>query len=143
MDRRARYPGLQVGHVLTSGGAHGIGPTLLRHFAAQGAQVSLIDVAADDAARLLAQLRSDGFGCVEFLRCDVPASQRCRPARAPLRGWLLFVHEAGSHRHSRSRSVELDQVLGDQLTPAVLPPVKARETTLEEGCPSSLSGDTP
>lgn len=71
MDRRARYPSLQDRHVLISGGASGIGATLVRDFAAQGAQVSFIDIAADDAARLLAQLRGDGLERVEFLRCDI------------------------------------------------------------------------
>lgn len=71
MDGRARYPSLQHRHVLISGGASGIGATMVRDFAAQGARVSFIDIADDDADQLLAGLRDDGIGPVDYFHCDI------------------------------------------------------------------------
>src|SRR5947199_6878425 len=110
MDRRARYPSLQDRHVLISGGASGIGATLVRDFAAQGAQVSFIDIAADDAARLLAQLRGDGLERVEFLRCDITdvAALQARIGNAAARHGAVTVLLNNAANDTRLGLMELD-----------------------------------
>ena len=47
MSAFARYPSLQDRAVLITGGATGIGATLVEAFAGQGAKVGFIDLAAD------------------------------------------------------------------------------------------------
>ena len=48
----AIYPGLRDRVVFISGGASGIGESIVRHFAGQGCKVGFVDI-ADDAARAL------------------------------------------------------------------------------------------
>lgn len=67
MSAYATYPSLAVKNVFITGGATGIGASLVTHFAAQGARVGFIDI--DDAAAqaLVASLT----GNVTYARCDV------------------------------------------------------------------------
>ena len=54
----ARYPSLQDKSVLITGGATGIGATLVSTFATQGARVGFIDLDASAGAALVAELRA-------------------------------------------------------------------------------------
>lgn len=67
MSAFATYPSLAVKNVFITGGATGIGASLVTHFAAQGARVGFIDI--DDAAAgpLVASLS----GNVTYAHCDV------------------------------------------------------------------------
>ena len=56
MNPFANYPSLLDRSVLITGGATGIGATLVEHFAAQGARVGFIDIAANAGAALVASL---------------------------------------------------------------------------------------
>lgn len=70
MTDYARYPSLKDTPVIVSGGASGIGESLVRNFAAQGARVGFVDIAADAGEKLAAELV--GLGQVaRFTRCDV------------------------------------------------------------------------
>ena len=51
MTAFARYPSLQDRTVLITGGATGIGATLVEEFVAQGARVGFIDIDARPARR--------------------------------------------------------------------------------------------
>jgi len=69
--RFATYPSLNGRVVFITGGASGIGASLVEHFAEQGARVALIDI-ADEAAGALAQRLADaGTPKPWFRHCDI------------------------------------------------------------------------
>ena len=66
----ARYPSLDGMPVVVSGGASGIGETIVREFAAQGSKVGFVDIAADKGEALAAELAATGQ-TARFVRCDI------------------------------------------------------------------------
>jgi len=66
----ANYPSLKDRPVVISGGASGIGASLVRHFAEQGARVGFVDIDAQAGESLAAELVAAGQ-VVRFTRCDV------------------------------------------------------------------------
>ena len=70
MTEFARYPSLAGTPVVISGGASGIGESLVRCFAGQGARVGFVDIAEDAGNKLAAELMSGGAQ-VRFTACDV------------------------------------------------------------------------
>ncbi|HKF73560.1 MAG TPA: SDR family oxidoreductase [Stellaceae bacterium] len=74
----ASYPSLRERRVLVTGGASGIGASIVEHFAAQGARVGFIDLDAEAAERLTASL-GERRGHAVFARadlCDIAALRR-------------------------------------------------------------------
>lgn len=70
MTQFAHYPSLAGTPVVISGGASGIGESLVRNFAAQGARVGFVDIAAEAGNRLAGELVAAGQSA-KFLACDV------------------------------------------------------------------------
>jgi NAD(P)-dependent dehydrogenase (short-subunit alcohol dehydrogenase family) len=66
----ARYPSLDGMPVVISGGASGIGETLVREFAAQGAKVGFVDIAKERGKALEAELNAAGQ-TAKFAACDI------------------------------------------------------------------------
>ena len=66
----ARYPSLEGMPVVISGGASGIGETIVHEFAAQGAKVGFVDIAGERGAALEAELIAAGR-TAKFARCDI------------------------------------------------------------------------
>ena len=66
MSGLASYPSLENVPVVISGGASGIGESLVRHFAAQGATVGFVDIDAGRGAALADEL--GGQGLVDLIR---------------------------------------------------------------------------
>jgi NAD(P)-dependent dehydrogenase (short-subunit alcohol dehydrogenase family) len=66
----ATYPSLNGMPVVISGGASGIGESLVREFAAQGAKVGFVDIAVEAGRKLEAELRGKGR-TVMFTECNV------------------------------------------------------------------------
>lgn len=56
MTEFASYPSLAGTPVVISGGASGIGESLVRNFARQGAQVGFVDIAVASGEKLAAEL---------------------------------------------------------------------------------------
>ena len=67
----AIYPSLRGRAVLVTGGAGGIGASMVEHFAAQGAQVGFLDVADEAAAALVARIAAAGHPAPVFRHADV------------------------------------------------------------------------
>jgi len=66
----ATYPSLDGMPVVISGGASGIGETLVREFAAQGSKVGFVDLMADRGKALAAELTAAGQ-TVKFAATDI------------------------------------------------------------------------
>jgi len=77
---RAQYPSLRDQVVLITGGASGIGASMVEQFVIQGAQVAFVDVDEASAAVLTEKLRSDHT--LLFLRCDLTEITEVRSAAA-------------------------------------------------------------
>jgi D-xylose 1-dehydrogenase len=67
----ARYPSLEGRVVLVTGGATGIGATLVEHFVAQGSRVGFIDLAGEAGHALAARLAAEP-GTPESVRATPP-----------------------------------------------------------------------
>jgi len=67
----ARYPSLAGRAVLVTGGATGIGESLVEHFARQGARVAFFDVQDEPAQTLAARLAAEGSQEPLYFHCDL------------------------------------------------------------------------
>ena len=68
--RYAQYPSLQDKTVLITGGATGIGASMVEHFAAQGSRVAFLDVDESGAAKLIDDSAAAKHAPL-FLKCDL------------------------------------------------------------------------
>jgi D-xylose 1-dehydrogenase len=101
MTNGAIYPSLKDRAVFVSGGASGIGESIVRAFAAQGAKVGFVDIADDAAAKLKAELGPS----IHFEHCDITdiaalrrAIEAIRKALGPIT--VLVNNAAHDQRHS-------------------------------------------
>jgi D-xylose 1-dehydrogenase len=100
----AQYPSLQDRPVLITGGASGIGASLVRAFAEQGARVGFVDIAAE-AGEALARSLAGSRHAPRFERADLSrieelesAIARIRDAVGPIQA--LMNNAANDQRHS-------------------------------------------
>ena len=73
-EQFARYPSLEGCHVFITGGATGIGASLVRHFHQQNAIVSFIDIAKEPGEQLAVELGERAY----FYECDLRDIDRLR-----------------------------------------------------------------
>jgi NAD(P)-dependent dehydrogenase (short-subunit alcohol dehydrogenase family) len=102
--RFARYPSLEDRAVLVTGGATGIGGSIVEHFALQGARVAFLDRDAEGGVARVESLRPRVARPPMFLRCDLTDVAALRAAIAaaqealgPLRA--LVNNAASDDRH--------------------------------------------
>ena len=69
--RRARYPSLEDRVAIVTGGATGIGATIVQAFASNGARVAFLDIQDGPAEELARKVRSEGAPFPVYFRCDV------------------------------------------------------------------------
>jgi len=105
MSAFARYPSLQDRAVLITGGATGIGATLVEAFAGQGAKVGFIDLAADEGHALAARLAATSRHAPQFVAADLADVESLRSAIAALRErtgpfGVLLNNAANDRRHA-------------------------------------------
>ncbi|CAM4004622.1 SDR family NAD(P)-dependent oxidoreductase [Roseateles saccharophilus] len=105
MSAFARYPSLQDRAVLITGGATGIGETLVEAFAGQGAKVAFIDLAADEGAALAARLAGSSRHAPQFMAADLSQVEALRGSIAALRERtgpfsVLLNNAANDRRHA-------------------------------------------
>jgi NAD(P)-dependent dehydrogenase (short-subunit alcohol dehydrogenase family) len=101
----AAYPSLRDQLVLITGGATGIGASLVEHFALQGSQVAFLDIDQKSAEQLVAEFSSKCAHAPVFLPCDLTDISKLRAAIAEIEvrhGTIrVLVNNAGNDaRHS-------------------------------------------
>jgi len=67
----ARYPSLEGRAVLVTGGATGIGESIVTHFARQGSRVAFFDIQDEAGQRLAEDLAVEGCFAPLYLHCDL------------------------------------------------------------------------
>jgi NAD(P)-dependent dehydrogenase (short-subunit alcohol dehydrogenase family) len=104
MNRFARYPSLADRVVLVTGGATGIGASIVAHFIEQGAKVAFLDIDRAAGEALASTLAGHGSHDPLFVGvdlCDVAALQaaveRVRSHFGPV--GVLVNNAANDHRH--------------------------------------------
>ena len=101
--QHANYPSLKDKVVFVSGGASGIGESIVRHFAEQGSKVGFIDIADEAAKKLIADIGPKAK--VHYEHCDVTdiaalkrAIEAVRKALGPIT--ILVNNAAHDQRHT-------------------------------------------
>jgi NAD(P)-dependent dehydrogenase (short-subunit alcohol dehydrogenase family) len=67
----ARYPSLDDRAVLVTGGATGIGESIVTHFARQGSRVAFLDIQDEPARELVSALEAEGCPPPHYVHCDL------------------------------------------------------------------------
>ena len=134
----ATYPNLQGRAVLITGGATGIGESLVSHFARQGARVAFLDIQDEVAEALVEALAAEGCPTPLYRHCDLTDVGELKRVVGELVGALgtvdvLVNNAANDQRHSVEEvtSEYWDRSMAVNLRPqffmiqAVLPAMKA------------------
>ena len=100
----AHYPSLRDAVVLITGGASGIGASMVEHFVFQGARVAFFDVNAESAAKLLGSIPA-ATHTPRFFHCDLTDVAAVRAAVAKVEAEIgpvrvLVNNAASDDRHS-------------------------------------------
>lgn len=105
----ARYPSLQGRAVFITGGATGIGASLVEHFARQGSRVAFVDVQDEAGVALADALEAESCPRPLYLHCDivdVAALQAAvRQTIAELGTLNVVVNNAGNDQRHATESV--------------------------------------
>jgi NAD(P)-dependent dehydrogenase (short-subunit alcohol dehydrogenase family) len=134
----AIYPSLNDRVVLVTGGATGIGESIVRHFAYQGARVAFFDIVDEAATALRNELSTAGCKAPLYLHCDltdVAALKDCVARVLAAHGTVdvLVNNAANDHRHtieevtpeSWDRSIAINLRPQFFMIQSVLPAMKA------------------
>jgi NAD(P)-dependent dehydrogenase (short-subunit alcohol dehydrogenase family) len=71
MDHYATYPSLKGKSVFITGGATGIGQSLVEHFCGQGSVVTFVDIADDAAKALVSKIDLASGTTPTYIHCDL------------------------------------------------------------------------
>lgn len=101
----ASYPSLRGRAVLVTGGASGIGESMVSHFARQGARVAFLDIQDEAGRRLATELETEGCPAPFYLHCDLTKVEALQAAVRDVLGALgtvdvLVNNGANDQRHS-------------------------------------------
>lgn len=104
-DEFAQYPSLSDAVVLVTGGASGIGSSMVEHFARQNAQTAFLDVDDENAAKLISSLTTGVSHPPLFLHCDLTDIAALRAAVTKVETQLgsvrvLLNNAASDDRHN-------------------------------------------
>jgi len=107
--RFARYPSLKDKAVLITGGATGIGESLVTHFARQGARVAFLDIQDEAAEALVEALVAEGCVRPVYRYCDLTDVGELQRAAADVIGALgtvdVLVNNAANDQRHRIEEV--------------------------------------
>jgi NAD(P)-dependent dehydrogenase (short-subunit alcohol dehydrogenase family) len=101
----ASFPSLRERRVFITGGGSGIGAAMVEAFAAQGARVAFVDVAAEASTALAQRLQAGGHAAPWWRACDVrdvaALQQAIADAAAALGDFHVLVNNVASDdRHT-------------------------------------------
>src|SRR5262245_14749247 len=112
IENGALYPSLKGRVTFITGGASGIGESLVEHFCAQGARVTFADIAAATGEALVERIKSKGHAAPRFIRCDLKQIEQLRSAidetvdrDGPIRALL---NNAGNDDRHRTEDVTVE-----------------------------------
>ena len=115
MGRYAQYPSLQDKVVLITGGATGIGASMVEHFVAQGSRVAFLDVDDSGAAKVIND-SADAEHAPFFLKCDLTDIAALRSSMREVEGKLgtvnVLVNNAA--RDDRHKTLEVTPEYWDE-----------------------------
>jgi len=133
----ARYPSLEGRAVLITGGATGIGESLVCHFARQGARVAFLDIQDEAGEALVGALEAEGCAKPVYRHCDLTDVGELQRVVVEVVGALgtvdvLVNNAANDQRHSIEEvtAAYFDQSMAVNLRPqffmvqAVLPAMR-------------------
>jgi NAD(P)-dependent dehydrogenase (short-subunit alcohol dehydrogenase family) len=107
----AIYPDLKGASVLVTGGASGIGESIVAHFASQMSKVAFIDIKPDEGRRVAEELSGDRQR-VHFEQCDLTDIPALRAAIDNIRGKIgpikILVNNAADDERHASEAVTPD-----------------------------------
>ncbi len=113
----ATYPSLRDRTVLITGGASGIGSSIVEAFVAQGSRVAFLDLQEQAGAELVERLRSSAQYTPRFFPCDVTDISKARQAISSIAQAFgdveVLVNNAGND--TRHRLDEVTPELWDSL----------------------------
>jgi len=108
----ARYPSLDNRAVFVTGGAAGIGESIVEHFCAQGAQVTFVDIQEDASKALAERIAARGHKKPRFIPVDIKDIRAMQAAIArvgeedgPIK---VLVNNAGNDDRHRLDELTLD-----------------------------------
>src|ERR1051326_8712492 len=101
MPESAQYPSLRNAAVLITGGASGIGASMVGHFAAQGSRIAFLDCDETAARELVSRVRNSNC---QFIHCDLTDIAALRSAISQVENKLgpikvLVNNAANDDRH--------------------------------------------
>lgn len=113
--RHARYPSLENRVVLITGGASGIGASMVEHFAAQGSRVAFLDLDEASATKLIEGTAGASHPPL-FVKCDLTDIAALREAIRQIESKLgavnVLVNNAA--RDDRHKSAEITPEYWDE-----------------------------
>jgi NAD(P)-dependent dehydrogenase (short-subunit alcohol dehydrogenase family) len=101
----AHYPSVAGARVLVTGGATGIGASIVEHFCRQQAQVVFVDIADAPAAALVARLAGHGHVPPTYAHADVTEIAQLRSAIAAHGPFSVLVNNAAHDERHDWRAV--------------------------------------
>jgi len=136
----ATYPSLRGRAVLVTGGATGIGASIVEHFACQGSRVAFFDLQDDAARDLLESLKTDAPSAPVYFHCDLTnlpeLKAGVKDAISLLGGVDVLVNNAANDQRHQIEDVTeeyFDRSIAVNLRPqffmiqSVLPAMKAAQ----------------
>jgi D-xylose 1-dehydrogenase len=136
----ATYPSLRKRAVLVTGGATGIGASIVEHFSRQGARVAFFDLQDDAARDLLESLRAEVPSVPAYFHCDLTnlpeLKAKVNDAIRLLGGVDVLVNNAANDQRHQIEDVTeeyFDRSIAVNLRPqffmiqSVLPAMKAAQ----------------
>lgn len=107
----AKYPSLRGRVIVVTGGASGIGESIVEAFAMQGAQVAFLDIQDAPAGQLINNVQNAGFPEPVYFRCDLSDVGALEAAMSEVLGRFstvdVLVNNAGNDsRHSLDEVTE-------------------------------------
>jgi NAD(P)-dependent dehydrogenase (short-subunit alcohol dehydrogenase family) len=134
----ARYPSLRGRTVLITGGATGIGESIVSHFVRQGSRVAFFDIQDEPARQLVDALAEEAETSPLYFHCDLSdvtgLQETVKQATAALGTVDVLVNNAANDQRHRVEDVTpeyWDRSIGTNLRPqffmiqAVLPAMRA------------------